>query len=268
MTTTDPLHTGVAGLVADLRASAAFLTRLPAAWLGGAGAGRPDLAVASRMFPLVGAGVGLVGGAVLVVAAFLGVPLFVAAALAVAATMVTTGGLHEDGLADTFDGFGGGTTPERKLDIMRDSRIGAYGASALIFSILIRTGALWSLAIANPWRAGLALIAAEAVSRTALMRLWHDLPAARPQGLAHDTGPPEPEALLIAQALALVIALATVWPTAGLAAAIVGILLAGAGTYMFMAVSRAQIGGRTGDTLGACQQIAAVLFLLGVASAA
>jgi len=258
----------MAGLIADLRVSAAFLTRVPAKWLGGEGAGRPDLGEASRVFSLVGAAIGLAGGLILVVAAFLGVPLFIAAALAVATTMLVTGALHEDGLADTFDGFGGGATSERKLEIMRDSRIGTYGTAALIFSILIRTGTLWSLAIASPWRAGLALIAAEAVSRTGLMRVWHDLPAARPLGLAHDTGPPEAEALLIAQALALVITLVTVWPTAGLAAAIVGILLAAAGTYIFSVVSRTQIGGRTGDTLGACQQIAAVAFLVGVASVA
>jgi adenosylcobinamide-GDP ribazoletransferase len=268
MTTADPFHTRMAGLIADVRVSAAFLTRVPVRWLGGDVAGRPDLGEASRVFPLVGAAIGFAGGLVLVIAALLGVPLFIAASLAVATTMLTTGALHEDGLADTFDGLGGGATPERKLEIMRDSRIGAYGASALVFSILIRTGTLWSLAIASPWRAGLALIAAEAVSRTALMRVWHDLPAARPLGLAHDTGPPEAESLLMAQALALVIALATVWPTAGLAAAIVGILLAVAGTYIFIVVSRAQIGGRTGDTLGACQQIAAVSFLVGVASAA
>jgi len=268
MTTADPFHTRISGLIADARVSTAFLTRLPAAWLGGDQAGRPDLGEASRMFPLVGAAIGLAGGFVLVVAALLDVPLFAAAALAVATTMLATGALHEDGLADTFDGLGGGATPERKLDIMRDSRIGTYGTAALVFSILLRTATLWNLAIASPWRAGLALIAAEAVSRTALMRVWHDLPAARPQGLAHDTGPPEPEALLVAQALALVIALVTVWRVAGLAAAIVGILLAVAGTYIFMMVSRAQIGGRTGDTLGACQQIAAVLFLVGVASVA
>ena len=258
----------MAGLIADLRVSAAFLTRVPAKWLGGEEAGRPDLGDASRVFPLVGAAIGLAGGLVLVVAAFLDVPPFVAAALAVATTMFATGALHEDGLADTFDGFGGGATADGKLEIMRDSRIGTYGTAALVFSILIRTGALWNLAIAGPWRAGLALVAAEAVSRTAMMRVWHDLPAARPLGLAHDTGPPEAEALLMAQALALVITLAAVWPTGGLAAAIVGILLAVAGTYIFIVVSRTQIGGRTGDTLGACQQIAAVAFLVGVATAA
>ena len=67
-------------------------------------------------------------------------------ALGVAATLAVTGCLHEDGLADTADGFGGGATRERKLEIMRDSRIGVYGVCALVISILIRAGALASLA--------------------------------------------------------------------------------------------------------------------------
>jgi adenosylcobinamide-GDP ribazoletransferase len=267
MTAQDPLRLETAALIDDARASAAFLTRLPAAWLGETQARRPDFRRASRMFPLVGAAIGLAGGAVLVVAALLGAPLIIAAALAIVATMLVTGGLHEDGLADTVDGFGGGATADAKLDIMRDSRIGSHGAAALIFSILIRVGALWSVSVGSPWRAGLALLAAEAVSRTALMRVWHDLPAARPVGLAHDTGPPDMEAMLTAQALGLVIALAAVWPSAGLGPGIAGILLALLATYIFIAISRTQIGGRTGDTLGASQQIALVAFLVGVASA-
>ncbi len=188
MTAEDRLRTRTAAFGDDLSASLAFLTRFPTGWLGATSGERPDFRRASRMFPVVGAIVGLVGGIVLVAASYLGVPPLVAAALAIAATMLSTGGLHEDGLADTFDGFGGGATHERKLEIMRDSRIGSHGAAALVFSILIRTAALWSIAIGDPWRAALALIAAEAVSRTAMMRMWHDLPAARADGLAHDTG--------------------------------------------------------------------------------
>ena len=70
---------------------------------------------------------------------------------------------------------------------------------------------------ADPWRAALALLAAETVSRTAMMRVWHDLPPARSDGLAHDTGPPDAEAMLTAQVIALVIALGAVWPSFGLA---------------------------------------------------
>lgn len=268
MNAEDPRPDAPAELIADVRASVAFLTRTPAAWLGGSQDRAPDFRRASRMFPLVGAAVGLVGGAVLVIAILFGVPYLIAASLAVAATMVATGGLHEDGLADTVDGFGGGATRERKLAIMRDSQIGSYGAAALVFSILIRVGALWSLSLASPWRAGLALIAAEAVSRTAMMRAWDDLPSARTDGIAHEAGPPDSQAMLTALVLALAIALATVWPSTGLTAVAVAILLAAAATYILILIARGQIGGRTGDVLGACQQFAVASFLVGVASAA
>ena len=132
-----------------------------------------------------------------------------------------TGGLHEDGLADTADGFGGGATAERKLEIMDDSRIGTFGAAALVFSILFRVAALSSIAAFGPWRAALALVAAEAVSRAALVRLWHELPAARLGGLAHETGPPDQQAMLVALVLAAVIVALTVMPTAGFVAAVV-----------------------------------------------
>ncbi|MEQ8699445.1 MAG: adenosylcobinamide-GDP ribazoletransferase [Bauldia litoralis] len=267
MTADNRLRAQAASLADDLVASLAFLTRFPLGWLGAEPSSRPDFRRSSRMFPVVGALVGLVAGIVLVVAGSLGAPSLVAAALAVVATMLATGGLHEDGLSDTFDGFGGGATRERKLEIMRDSRIGSHGAAALVFSILIRTAALGALMAAGPWPAALALVAAEAVSRTAMMRVWHDLPAARTDGLAHDTGPPDASAMLTAQASALVIAAIAVWPALGLLPAIAGILLSLAGTYILILYARSQIGGRTGDTLGACQQIAVVLFLVGVASA-
>ncbi len=89
--------------------------------------------------------VGLIGAVVYVLAHRAGLPAWPAAALSVAATLFATGCLHEDGLADTADGFGGGKTREQKLDIMRDSRIGTYGVCALALSLLIRVSALASL---------------------------------------------------------------------------------------------------------------------------
>lgn len=255
----------IAEIVDDLRAGLAFLTRLPAAWIGGNGE-RPDFRRAARLFPVVGALIGIGGGIVLVVALRLGESPLLAATLAVLATLCLTGGLHEDGLADTADGFGGGATAERKLEIMDDSRIGTFGVVALVFSLLLRVGALSAIAGAGAFRAALALVAAEAVSRAALVRLWQALPAARLRGLAHETGPPDHAAMLLALAAGGVIAIVAIWPSSGFDAAIVAILLAIAATYLFIRLTARQIGGRTGDTLGACQQIAAVAFLLGVAA--
>jgi adenosylcobinamide-GDP ribazoletransferase len=190
-----------------------------------------------------------------------------AAGLAVLATLLFTGGLHEDGLADTADGFGGGATAERKLAIMDDSRVGTYGVVALVFSLGFRVVALGAIAAVSPWRAALALVAAEAISRAALVRLWQELPAAKLSGLAHETGPPTQNAMLFALAIGAAVALILVWPTAGLGPLLVAILLAALATYIFTRISAHEIGGRTGDTLGACQQIAVVAFLLGIAAA-
>jgi adenosylcobinamide-GDP ribazoletransferase len=250
----------------DLRASTGFLTRLPLEWLGSAAGAKPDFRRAARVFPLVGVLVGVAGGAVLVIAAWLHIPPLIAAALAVLATMILTGGLHEDGLADTVDGFGGGATAARKLEIMDDSRIGTFGVAALIFSILFRVAALTSLMSLGAFRAALVLVAAEAVSRAAMVRLWQELPAARLGGLAHETGPPDQQAMVVALVIGLVVAVILVWPAVGFWAAILAILLAVAATYIFTRLSYREIGGRTGDTLGACQQIAAVAFLIGAAA--
>src|SRR5208337_4727067 len=116
--------------------------------------------------------VGLVGAVALAAAEALGLPPFVAAALAVAALAAATGALHEDGLADVADGFGGGATAQSKLEIMRDSRIGAFGAVALTLSLILRVGALAAALRAGLWGACASLILVAAVSRAgALMPL-------------------------------------------------------------------------------------------------
>jgi adenosylcobinamide-GDP ribazoletransferase len=263
----DPIRAELTAVLDDLKVSTVFLTRLPARLVApGLATARPDFRRAARAFPLVGVLVGLAGGVVLVLAMRFGEGAFVAATLAALATMILTNGLHEDGLADTADGLGGGATVERKLEIMGDSRIGTYGAAALAFSLLLRVGAVAGMAAAAPLRAALALAAAEAVSRTAIVWLWHTLPAARPGGLAADTGPPDERATAIAIAAAAVAVAILVIPTAGFAAAVVASVLATAATYIFGRVCAHEIGGRTGDTLGAGQQIAAIAFLIGLAA--
>src|ERR1700679_2679481 len=92
--------------------------------------------------PVAGVAVGLIGALALALATLLGLPMLLRAGLATAALVVATGALHEDGLADVADGFGGGATPARKLEIMRDSRVGAYGAIAIALALILRVGAL------------------------------------------------------------------------------------------------------------------------------
>lgn len=256
----------IAIAIDEMRTAATFLTRLPASIIGFDTARTPDFRQGARVFPAVGALIGVAGGVVLFVAMRIGVPALVASALAIATTVLITGGLHEDGLADMADSFGG-TTTERKLEIMDDSRVGTYGAVALVFSILLRVSALGAIAATGGFRAALALIAAEAVSRAALVRLWHDLPAARMSGLASDTGPPDQNAMLVSLAIAAVIVVVVGVPSVGLWATILAALFAALATYAMIRLTARTLGGRTGDSLGACQQAALVAFLIGASVA-
>ena len=152
-----------AAWLTDLKIGLIFLTRLPLKHAGEI-SGR-DLARATRVNPVVGAIIGAVGAAAFWTASALGLPALLCGLLAVAATILLTGAFHEDGLADVADGFGGGWQREQKLEIMRDSRVGTYGATALILTVALRSAAL--AALATPELAGPALIAAHAVARSA-----------------------------------------------------------------------------------------------------
>ena len=130
------------GLARDLHVALAFYTRLPIA--SPAGVDGAAVARASWCSPIAGAVVGAVAALVYWASVRLNLPQLVAATLAVAASMLITGCLHEDGLADTADGFGGATRAQA-LDIMRDARIGTFGACALIVSLALRVGAITDL---------------------------------------------------------------------------------------------------------------------------
>jgi adenosylcobinamide-GDP ribazoletransferase len=231
--------------IVDLQLAAALLTRVPT---GGPSHVEPaDLARAVRAYPLVGAAIGAVGGAVILGGLALGLPGMVAACLAIAVLLVVTGGFHEDGLADTADGFGGGRDAAAKLAIMRDHRIGSYGALALGVMLLTKVGALASLqADAFP-----ALIAAHAASRAVLGGLLTALPAARGDGLARLIGRPGQGAATQAGLLGvLVVVLTAASPDgAALVIAVVGITV-----WLVGWMAWRQIGGVTGDVCGATQQ--------------
>ena len=245
--------------IGELRIAVIFLTRLPLPHPGGVAPG--ELARALWSAPVVGIAVGLIGAAVYGLAHALHVPALPAAALAVAATLLVTGGLHEDGLADVADGFGGGTTRERKLEIMRDSRIGSYGVCALVLSLLLRVGALASLA--DPALVAAALIAAHAAARAGLPAFMRLVPPARADGMSADAGTPPPESTLAATLLGAIVAFAAL----GLGAGILALLLVAAG-FVFMAwLCSRQIQGQTGDVLGALQQIGEIAVLLVAAAA-
>jgi adenosylcobinamide-GDP ribazoletransferase len=238
----------------ELRASLEFLTRLPlgrALPMSGAEIGR-----AAWAFPIAGLLIGLLAAIVYALAHRAGMPSWVAGTLAIAATLIATGCLHEDGLADTMDGFGGGDTTERKLEIMRDSRIGTYGVSALMLSILLRAAALAS--IAGPGRVMFALLAAHAAARAAMPMLMYLLPPARRDGLSFAAGRPPRDRVITAAVLGIVILLLCLGLWHGLAALIV----LAAVIVLMTWLSGNQIGGQTGDVLGAVEQIGEIVILL------
>jgi len=248
--------------LADVRACLGLLTRIPMP--GGSedgAAARAQLAGASWAFPVVGALIGAMGAVVFVLASAVGLPPWVAALLAVASTVLTTGGLHEDGLADVADGFGGAVAPEDKLAIMRDSRIGTYGTLALILSVALRAAAL--AAIAEPLAAAAALVAAHAGARAGLPAVMRGVPLARADGLAADAGMPEAATVGTAIGLAGLIAFVML----GVGTAVLALAAAAAATAAMAAWARRQIGGYSGDVLGAVQQLAEIAILLAVATA-
>ncbi|HEY7246200.1 MAG TPA: adenosylcobinamide-GDP ribazoletransferase [Xanthobacteraceae bacterium] len=246
-------------LMADLTVSLLFSTRLPLAD-SSAIDGR-DLARASWALPVAGLGVGAIGAVVYGAMARIGMPSGPAAALALASAMAITGCLHEDGLADTTDGFGGGKDREQKLGIMRDSRLGTYGACALLGSLLLRWSALAT--IADPRSVAFALIASHAAARAPLPSFMRLVPAARSDGLSAAAGAPSPESAAMAWVIGAAALIAGLNPAAGVSALL---LLAAATTAMAWATVR-QIGGQTGDVVGALEQVNEVLILLIAAAA-
>jgi adenosylcobinamide-GDP ribazoletransferase len=230
-----------------------FCTRLPLARAMPAAGG--DLARAGWAMPVAGALVGALGALVYWIAARLGLPPLVAAALALAAGMLATGCLHEDGLADTADSFGGHDR-ERRLAIMRDSRLGTYGACALVVSLLLRWSALAS--IAGVGAVALALVAAHAAARAPLPAFMAYVPPARSDGLAASAGLPPRQAVAAAALLGALALAVCLGPMAALVALV---LIAAAGALMARLSVKA-IGGHTGDVLGALEQINEALILL------
>ena len=241
-------------LSTDLRTGLAFLTRLPL--LPSAPVTGADLVRASWTFPIIGAGVGAFGALIYWLMHALGLPAFVCAVLAVAGTALITGCLHEDGLADTADGFGAGGTRERKLEIMRDSQICTYGAAALIVSLLLRVGAIASLA--EPALAALALIAAHAGARATMPVFMRRVPRARQDGLSAYAGVPPQRSSVLAVAIGLVVLLLCL----GISATLIAFVLLAMALALMAWLSIRQIGGQTGDVLGAVEQTSEILILL------
>ncbi len=260
---TRPLFSFILDLLACLR----FYTRLDLSFLPmAAGTARPDFRRALGAAPVAGALVGGFGGLVLVLAQSFHLHSLPAAACTIAALVAIGGGLHEDGLADVADGFGGGATRERKLEIMRDSRIGSYGAMALVLSLMLRVFTVAALLERTLWLALAALICAGAASRVGGLAPLMLLPPARQDGLGAAMPRPSKEAirlaLMLTAALSVPLLLGGARPSQ-VAAAFIGAVLA---PVAVAKLAERQIGGFTGDVLGAAQQAAEIAVLLALSS--
>ena len=238
----------------DIWAALALLSRLPMPE-GDTARG----AAAAWAYPVAGLMLGGLAGLAGGLAMALGLPSPLTALIALAFLVVITGAMHEDGLADTADGLWGGWGPEQRLEIMRDSRIGAYGVIALILSLGARWAALWLL-FEQGWAvAAAALVSAAALSRAAMPALMCALPHAREDGLSRSVGGVQPATAAIAIGVAVLAALLL----AG-AGGIGAVFWSGLAALGIARLARAKIGGQTGDILGATQQAVetAVLFSL------
>jgi len=236
--------------VAELLASLSFLTRMPIPF---ARTAPPvPLAQAMRQFGVAGGMIGAVVGLVLKSLGLLHLPVVMTASFAVAFGLFFTGALHDDGLADTADGLAGGKTREQRLEIMRDSRIGTYGAAALCLSLVCRVGAYIGLLNFPYGQAILILVACGAFSRAMVVdMMWATRPA-RADGLAVSSGRPTRNTALFAIISAAALSLwagMPIAPMAGVEAIAVALVV----TAVMRWLCTRMIGGQTGDICGATQ---------------
>lgn len=244
-----------------------FLTRLPI---------RADVYTADRMarapqwFGAVGLLTGGAMAAVLSLAALF-LPIGVAIVLSVIAGIWITGALHEDGFADTCDGLGGGRTPARALEIMRDSRIGAYGALGLMLLLTLKLVTLWSISVAEgPGQANALRVAGVLIAGQSLSRVIMTVAMSTGQYLRKDGG--AGAAMVQPMAPAGWVVLAVSAAGAGAVGAFVlpigAIVVGGVAALAAFAVLRRmyvrRLGGHTGDLLGGVQQVSEAAFYLGV----
>ena len=240
-----------------------FFTRVPIpGWVGFDAAW---LQQSSRYFPLVGVVVGAVAGAVYWAAGLLW-PAPVAAIVSTAATIYLTGAFHEDGFADMCDGFGGGLTRARVMEIMKDSRIGTYGAVALVLILALKCTLLASMA---PASALAALLLAHPLSRLAAAALIRHLEYARDEGKAKPLAQHMSGAEFAIGAVCVALPALLIGATGALTWATIGAALFASVTAALWLGAKCQrrIGGYTGDCLGAVQQVSEVAIYLCVLAA-
>ncbi len=244
-------------LFTDLMAALMFLSRIPVPWEK-ISPDPPDLTRAFWAFPLVGLVLGSLSGLAALIAHLLGLSSLLSVIIGISIGIILTGALHEDGLADTIDGLGGGSTNEEKLEIMRDSRIGTYGTIALVICLMLRLGALLSLANESLLYMFAGFAVSSSIGRGMIVFLRSMSEPASETGLSTLTEKTEGGILWAALGIAFfsAVVLSPIW------VAVFGFALCILLTYLINQFIVKKLGGITGDILGATEQTCEMGFLL------
>jgi adenosylcobinamide-GDP ribazoletransferase len=266
---TPPPPSALARLVIAIAQALRFYSRLPVPQFSfdAEPHALPDFSRIAWAVPIAGLVIGMIGGLTGALAMLAGLSPMIAAALTLATLVIITGCFHEDGLADACDGLWGGMTPERRLEIMKDSRIGAYGAAGLALSFLIRFSALTELfRLMGPF-AGLAIPAVASFSRAVSLVPAAVLNPAATKGLAALAPMPGLKALPLPLAIGGTLFAGTCLLLDIAPALWMGIVPLALALILSISLMRRKIGGFTGDLLGATQQLAEMALLLTLAAA-
>lgn len=244
----------------DLVMALRFFSRLPT---GTRPHERPELNRIAPALPFASVVIGLGPALLLLGASLLDLPKLFAAALAVGAAVLVGGAMPEDAIADAADGLFGGTTRERRLEIMKDSRHGTYGVSALCLLLILRVSALAHLAAIEPLAAAAIWLAATLLARSGALWVSVALPFARPDGISASAGRVTKPAFAMGGVFALILALILAGPMLGLVGYIVGVVFAAAVVVGWTLLCKRLVGGQTGDLIGAAQALIEVAALTG-----
>ena len=244
----------------DILLSVSFLTRIP---ISKDLLFERNLMDAAWSFPLIGGLVGFLGGMVALLLSYFNISSIVISFITIGAIILLTGGLHEDGLADTADGFGSNKNPEDKINIMRDSQIGVYGTLALIIAISVKAVALSELINKDQFFACIiALIVSGSLSRSTIIGIAFFLEKASETGLASFAGKPRATGVGICFLISILLCIFLLPSTKVLAAILISIVT----TVVIGFLSKKQINGYTGDILGTTQVLSETALLIYLAT--
>jgi len=236
---------------ADLVMALRFFSRLPT---GSRPFEAPDLSRIAIALPFASVIIAIGPALLLLVLSFV-LPGYFAAALAVGAMLAVTGAMADDALADAADGVVGGSTPERRLEIMKDSRHGTYGVAALCLYIVLRVVALGSIATIHPVAAAAIWIATTVLARSGCLWLSLELPSARSNGVSASAGRVGRGSFGIGLLFSVVIAFIAAAPFTSVVALVLAFLATGLIAWGWTSICRKLVGGQTGDLIGALQAL-------------